>query len=75
MKELDTAVLTHDVSEYRLKAGDVGTVVHRYADPGAYEVEFVRADGSTMGVLTHGAGDVRPMAMEKIRHVRGIEAT
>ncbi len=34
--ELETVVLTHDVPEYGLKKGDVGAVVHRYADGGAF---------------------------------------
>lgn len=32
IEELDLVVLTHDIDEYELKRGDVGTVVHRYSD-------------------------------------------
>jgi len=52
VQELDTVVLTHDVSEYGLKKGDVGAVVHCYKDGFTFEVEFVTADGKTIAVLT-----------------------
>jgi Domain of unknown function (DUF4926) len=40
IKELDTIVLTVDVLEFGLHAGDLGTVVlvHKH---GGYEVEFI----------------------------------
>ena len=51
--ELDSVVLTRDLQEYGLAAGDVGTVVHCYANGPAYEVEFVAGSGHTVA-LTHG---------------------
>ena len=33
--ELDTVVLTHDIPVHGLKKGDVGAVVHCYADGAA----------------------------------------
>lgn len=63
INELDIVVLAHPLSEYRLEVGDVGTVVHRYANGAALEVEFVTGEGDTVAVLSLGMGDVR--AMEK----------
>lgn len=72
IKELDTVVLTHDISEHGLKAGDIGAVVHRYEDGVTFEVEFVAADGKTVAVLTLSEGDMRPRAGEEILHVRKL---
>jgi hypothetical protein len=63
IKELDTIVLTHDIGEYGLKKGDIGAVVHCYADSKAFEVEFVTAEGRTIAVLTLTLDDIRLMHM------------
>ena len=70
--ELDTVVLTHDISEYGLKRGDLGTVVHCYNDKKAMEVEFVAASGKTIALLTLIPQDIRFMARQEILHVRGF---
>lgn len=72
IQELDTVVLTHDVPAASLQAGDVGAVVHLYAERHAYEVEFVTAEGSTVAVLTLTEADIRPMSSKEILHVRKI---
>jgi hypothetical protein len=51
IRELDTVVLAKDLKIYSLKRGDVGAVVHCYADGKAFEVEFVTGDGKTIAVL------------------------
>lgn len=72
IQELETVVLTHDVPEHGLKRGDVGAVVHRYADRGAFEVEFVTAEGKTVAVLTLTEEDIRPMGSGEILHAREL---
>lgn len=72
IEELEIVVLTRDIPEHALKAGDVGTVVHRYEDGSAYEVEFVAAEARTVAVLTLSGSDVRPMGAEEILHVRKL---
>ncbi|CAN5394781.1 hypothetical protein BH09GEM1_BH09GEM1_27570 [soil metagenome] len=49
--ELDTAVLTHELHERGLRAGDIGAAVH-VNSPDALEVEFVTAAGYTQAVMT-----------------------
>jgi hypothetical protein len=71
-KELEVVVLTRDLPEHRLEAGDVGTVVHVHSAGEAYEVEFVRAEGSTVAVLTLSAADVRLMTGQEILHARKL---
>lgn len=58
VRELDIVVLTRDVPEHGLKAGDLGTVVFLY-EPKGLEVEFVTAAGQTIAVATLGDEDVR----------------
>lgn len=70
IRELDTAVLTHDVAEHGLIRGDVGTVVHCYSDGTAFEVEFVTAEGKTVALLTLTPQDIRPIGGGEILHVR-----
>jgi hypothetical protein len=70
IEELDLVVLTHDIEEYELKNGDVGTVVHKYEDGDGYEIEFMTADGETIGVLTLTRADIRPRAQKEILRVR-----
>ena len=72
ISELDTVVLTHDVPEFSLKRGDVGAVVHCYADGAAFEVEFVTAEGKTVALLTLTPLDIRPMGSGEILHVREV---
>ena len=74
IKELDCVVLTADLPEEKLKAGDVGTVVHIYADGAAYEVEFVTLDGKTIAVATVESADLRPIGKGDVRHVREQQA-
>jgi beta-lactamase superfamily II metal-dependent hydrolase len=74
IRELDLVVLTHDVNEHCLKVGDLGAVVHRYADEEAFEVEFVTAEGKTIALLTLERGDVRPLNNQEILHVRSLAA-
>ena len=74
IKELETIVLSRDLPEYGLNRGDIGAVVHCYAEGKAYEVEFVTGEGKTIAVVTLEAKDVRPMHANEILHVRGLRA-
>jgi len=72
IRELDTVVLAKDLKTYGLKRGDVGAVVHCYADGKAFEVEFVTGEGKTIAVVTLSEADIRPMRQEEILHVRAF---
>lgn len=74
MEELDLVVLTQPIPDYGLERGDVGTIVHCYADGQAYEVEFITAEGVTLAVLTLTQDAVRPLASREILHVRDLAA-
>ena len=68
---LDTVVLTHDLPDYGLRAGDLGAVVEVY-DAEAIEVEFVRASGKTQAVVTLMTDDVRPVLENDLVAVRSV---
>ena len=72
IRELDSVVLVRDMPQYRLKAGDVGAVVHVYRQGESFEVEFVSGEGTTVAVVTLGREDVRPMQSREILHVRAL---
>lgn len=70
--ELDRVVLTERVPAEGLECGDVGTVVHVYADRKAFEVEFMTLDGQTAAVATVEASAVRPVTGREITHSREL---
>jgi hypothetical protein len=74
IREHDRIVLTEAVAKQGLEAGDVGTVVHVYADGKAYEVEFTTLDGGTAAVATVEAHAVRPVTSHEITHARELAA-
>lgn len=70
-KLLDCVVLTHDLPEFELRAGDLGTIVETY-EPDGLEVEFVKASGKTLAVVTVSEKDVRPIESADIISVRSL---
>ena len=73
--ELDRVVLTAPVPAERLECGDVGTVIHVYADGKAFEIEFIPLDGQTAAVATVEASAVRPVTSREITHSRKLRAS
>ena len=73
IKEHDRIVLKTDLPADGLEAGDVGTVVHLYADGAAYEVEFTTLDGDTAAVVTVAAEQARPVHKREITHARELQ--
>ena len=71
-KELDRAVLTTDLPEYGLSAGDVGTIVLVHGDEG-YEVEFVTLEGETLAVISLDTDQLRPVEPREIAHARAVD--
>lgn len=74
LAELNVIVLTRDLPEHHLRAGDVGGVVHVCVEGKAYEVESVTGSGHTLAVETLEPGDIRPLAEGEIHHIRSVTA-
>ena len=74
IKELDSVVLAVDLPAHRLKAGDIGTIVHVHQDGKGFEVEFVALDGETVAVVTLTTTEIRPVGRREISHARPLPA-
>jgi hypothetical protein len=72
--EHDRVVLEVPIPGEGLEPGDVGAVVHVYADGRAYEVEFTSLDGHTAAVVTLEPDQVRPVSRRDIAHARTMSA-
>jgi hypothetical protein len=70
ISEHDCIILTEDLPQEGLKAGDIGTVVHAHIGAAAYEVEFVTLAGETVAVATLLENQLRPVARGDLAHVR-----
>ncbi len=75
MREHDCVVLTRDLKDEGLQAGDVGTVVHVHGQGEAFEIEFATLTGQTVAVATVPASQVRPVTGRDITHVREVQTT
>ena len=74
-KEHDRIVLTSDILEDGLKAGDVGTILHIYRQGEAFEVEFLILNGNTVATAAVLVSQVRSVSDRDITHARRIELT
>ena len=72
LREHEHAVLTTDLPEYGLKAGDVGVVVMVHAGGRGYELEIFTVDGRTLDVVTVTAEQVRALQGDEVMHARPI---
>lgn len=72
MREMDLVVLTRDLPDSNLRAGDIGTVVLVHKGSAGYEIEFATLGGRTLAVITVDAGDVRPVGDREIAHARQV---
>lgn len=70
--EHEQIVLTRDVPSLGLRAGDIGTVVLVHQGGEGFEVEFMAADGSTIGIETLMAADVRLPGRREIPSARAL---
>ena len=74
IKEHDQVVLTQDLPEHGLFAGDLGVVVMIHGDHAGYELEIFSADGRTIDVVTADAHQVRAVSRRDVLHVRELVA-
>jgi hypothetical protein len=72
IKEHDCVVLTRNLPEENLEAGDIGTVVHSHKNGAAYEVEFMTLTGETVAIVTLEASHVRPFNRRELAHTREL---
>jgi hypothetical protein len=60
---LETIIVTVNLPEHQVLAGDLGTIVEVYSKPEiAYDVEFVNPDGTTRALLTLAPHQLRRLS-------------
>jgi hypothetical protein len=74
IKELQSVVLTTDLPEHGLSAGDLGTVVLVHEGGQGCTVEFMTLAGKTIAVVTLLANQIRQIAKDEIAHARHVMA-
>jgi hypothetical protein len=72
IEEFDRVVLTRDLPEEGLEAGDAGTVMHVYDGGAGYEVEFTTLSGRTVAVATVLDGQIRAASDDDVTHARSL---
>lgn len=72
-KELDCIVLTADIEEEGLKAGDGGTIVHMYPGGDAFIVEFMMGDIYTVILADVLPSQARLATNEDFTHTRSVD--
>jgi hypothetical protein len=73
MSEHEVVVLTQDLPDHGLRAGDIGAVVHLHGAGEGYEVEFMTLTGRRVAVVTLLASQVRAIAAHDLAHVRELD--
>lgn len=68
--ELDQVILTTDLPEYGLQAGDIGTVVLVHSEDSGYEVEFITLAGKTVAIVSLLSSQVRTISDREIAQAR-----
>ncbi len=74
IEELTSVVLTTNLPERGLQAGDIGTVVLVHQEGKGYTVEFMTLSGDTVAVITVPAERIRPIRTNEIAHARELAA-
>lgn len=74
IEELASVVLTTNLPECGLQAGDIGTIVMVHQAGKGYTVEFLTLNGETVAVITVAADQIRPIRTNEIAHARELAA-
>ena len=76
LRLLERVVLTEDLPEKGLRAGDLGVVVEHYSargeTPEGYELEFLSARGDTIAVVSVPSSAVREVGDREVLAVREL---
>ena len=73
IEEHEQVVLTRDLPEQGLVAGDIALVVAVHRAGAGYTLEFMTVAGDTIAIVTVDAADVRPAREREVPHVRAAE--
>ena len=69
-KEFERVYLVEDLPDTSFVKGDVGAIVMIHENGAGYEIEFFAADGSTLGVETVTASQVKSVeGIKRVLHI------
>ncbi|GAB1420422.1 DUF4926 domain-containing protein [Anaerolineales bacterium] len=74
MQELERVALTEDLPEHGLKTGDIGMIVHVYAEQKGYEVEFVTLNGELVALVSVYPSQIRQLEKDEIASKQHAES-
>lgn len=74
MQELERVALTEDLPEHGLKTGDIGMIVHVYAEQKGYEVEFVTLNGELVALVFVYPSQIRQLEKDEIASARRVKS-
>lgn len=74
IQEFEQAVLTVDLPNDGLVAGDVGTVVDITTNGKGVSLEFFNFAGKTIAVVTVGIDEVRSVSANEVMHARPVKS-
>jgi hypothetical protein len=74
MQELERVALSVDLPEHGLKIGDIGMIVHIYADHKGYEVEFVTLSGDLLALVSVYPTQIRRLESDEIASARRVKS-
>ena len=74
IQEFEQAVLTVDLPDDGLIAGDVGTVVDITTDGKSATLEFFNFAGETVAVVLVSIDQVRPVSANEVMHARPVRS-
>ncbi len=73
INEYERVAITIDLPQYRLKSGDIGTVVDITSDAKEYTLEFFTLDGETYAVVPVMREHIRQIGQGEVAHARSVE--
>lgn len=74
IQEFEQAVLTVDLPDDGLIAGDVGTIVDITTNGKAATLEFFNFAGETVAVVLVSIDQVRPVSANEVMHARPVKS-
>lgn len=74
INEHEQVVLTDDLPEYHLRAGDIATVILIHNQGEGYGLEFISVEGETIAVVSVYASQVRRLKEDEVALARVIQS-
>lgn len=73
LAEHDQVVLTRDLPEHGLVAGDIGAVLAVHLQGTGFTLEFTTLQGDTLAIVTVRASDIWEAGKHEVAHARVAE--